>query len=86
VSEANKQLARRWFEEVWNQRSEAAIDAMYAPGGKSYGFPDADSVLVGPEAFKAVHRNFAELFPTCARPSKKSSPKATVSPSAGASP
>jgi predicted ester cyclase len=63
VSEANKQLLRRWFQEVWNQKSEAAIDAMFHPQGKSHGFPDADSVLVGPEAFKAIHRIFCGAFP-----------------------
>jgi steroid delta-isomerase-like uncharacterized protein len=61
--EANKQLAHRWFEEVWNQQSEAAIDALFAPEGKSHGFPDAQSVLAGPEAFKAIHRNFCGAFP-----------------------
>jgi steroid delta-isomerase-like uncharacterized protein len=63
MSEANKQLARRWFEEVWNQQSEAAIDEMYAPHGKAHGVPDAQSVLVGPEEFKKLHRNFVGAFP-----------------------
>jgi predicted ester cyclase len=63
MSEANKNLLRRWFEQVWNQKSEAAIDEMFSPQGKSHGFPDADSVLVGPEAFKAIHRTFCGAFP-----------------------
>ena len=63
MSEANKLLLRRWFEQVWNQKSEAAIDEMFHKDGKSHGFPDADSVLAGPEAFKAVHRNFVWAFP-----------------------
>ncbi|MGC1421362.1 MAG: ester cyclase [Terracidiphilus sp.] len=63
MSEANKELVRRWFEEVWNQQSEAAIDEMYAPGGKAYGFPEPNSVLVGPESFKSVHRVFLGAFP-----------------------
>ena len=58
MSDANKLLLRRWFEQVWNQKSEAAIDEMFHPQGKSHGFPDADTVLVGPEPFKAVHRTF----------------------------
>jgi predicted ester cyclase len=62
MSEANKQLAIRWFEEVWNQRSEAAIDRMYGTNGKSYGFPDRDSVIEGPEAFKEIHRIFLAAF------------------------
>jgi predicted ester cyclase len=63
MSEANKLLLRRWYEQVWNQKSEAAIDEMFSPHGKSHGFPDADSVLVGPEAFKAIHRTFCGAFP-----------------------
>ncbi|HEY4047356.1 MAG TPA: ester cyclase [Acidobacteriaceae bacterium] len=63
MSEANKQLARRWFEQVWNQRSEKAIDEIFHPHGKCYGFPDPDSVLEGPEAFKEIHRSFCGAFP-----------------------
>jgi len=63
TQEANKQLAHRWFEEVWNQQSEAAIDAKFSSEGKCYGFPTPDAVLVGPEAFKAVHRTFCGAFP-----------------------
>ena len=61
--EENKQLVRRWFEEVWNQKREDAIDAMYYREGKAHGFPDAQSVLVGPEEFKKVHRTFLGAFP-----------------------
>ena len=63
MSEANKLLLKRWFEEVWNQKSEAAIDEMFSKSGKSQGFPEPDSVLVGPESFKAVHRTFCGAFP-----------------------
>jgi len=63
MSEANKLLLKRWFEQVWNRKSEAAIDEMFSQQGKSHGFPDAETVLVGPEAFKAVHRTFCGAFP-----------------------
>jgi steroid delta-isomerase-like uncharacterized protein len=63
MSEENKQLVRRWFEEVWNQQSEEAIDQMFAPGGNAYGFPEAASVLIGPESFKSVHGIFLGAFP-----------------------
>ena len=63
MSEANKLLSKRWFEQVWNQKNEAAIDEMFSKNGKSHGFPEPDSVLVGPEPFKAVHRNFVGAFP-----------------------
>jgi steroid delta-isomerase-like uncharacterized protein len=63
MSAANKLVVTRWFDEVWNQKNEAAIDEMFPPDGKAYGFPDPDSVLVGPEAFKTVHRGFCGAFP-----------------------
>jgi predicted ester cyclase len=63
MSEANKILARRWWEEVWNQKSEAAIDELFAADGKSWGFPEPDSCLIGPEAFKPLHRTFCGAFP-----------------------
>jgi steroid delta-isomerase-like uncharacterized protein len=63
MSEANKALAREWFEQVWNQKSEEAIDRLFSPQCKCYGFPESDGVLVGPEAFKAIHRNFCGAFP-----------------------
>jgi steroid delta-isomerase-like uncharacterized protein len=61
--EENKALAKRWFEEVWNRKDEAAIDRMLHPHGRGYGLPYPDSVLEGPEAFKEVHRTFCGAFP-----------------------
>ena len=63
MSSANSELVHRWFEEVWNKQSEEAIDQMFAPGGKSYGFPTADAVLIGPDKFKEIHRFFLGAFP-----------------------
>jgi predicted ester cyclase len=62
-TEASRQIAIRWFEEVWNQKNEAAIDEMFSAKGKAYGFPEADSILVGPEAFKLIYRTFVGAFP-----------------------
>ena len=58
----NKILARRWFEEVWNSGSESAIDELFHPQGKAYGFPEPESILTGPEAFKTIHRHFHSAF------------------------
>ena len=63
MSSANKLIATEWFEQVWNQRDEAAIDRLFHPGGKCYGFPDGDTTLSGPEAFKVAHRTFVGAFP-----------------------
>jgi predicted ester cyclase len=63
MSEANRQLIRRWFEEVWNQKSAVAIDEMFSAEGKAHGFPDADSFIVGPAAFKLIHETYIGAFP-----------------------
>ena len=63
MSEANRQLTRRWFDEVWNQQNSTTIDAMFAPDGKSYGFPEPGSVLAGPGNFKEIHATFCGAFP-----------------------
>jgi len=62
MSEANKEVLRNWFERVWNQQSTAAIDELYVSDGRAHGFPQADSVLIGPDEFKTIHRNFCETF------------------------
>jgi steroid delta-isomerase-like uncharacterized protein len=63
VSEANRQLTQRWYDEVWNQQNSATIDEMFAADGQSYGFPEPGSVLVGPNNFKAIHSTFCGAFP-----------------------
>jgi hypothetical protein len=63
MSEQNKALAKRWFEEVWNQGRESAIDELFHPEGEVYGFPEPDSVLIGPAGFKTIHRVFRNKSP-----------------------
>jgi steroid delta-isomerase-like uncharacterized protein len=62
MSEQNKALAKRWFEEVWNQGRESTIDELFHPQGKVHGFPEPDSVLIGPAGFKTIHRVFRSAF------------------------
>lgn len=61
--QANEQLLRRWFEEVWNKKREQAIDEMLTEDCVAYGLPDPDAVLRGPGQFKVLHRNFCGAFP-----------------------
>jgi predicted ester cyclase len=51
----------RWFEEVWNQGNEATIDEFFSPEGRSYGFPNPDSVI-GRDEFKATVSQFRTTF------------------------
>ncbi len=54
----------RWFEEVWNNKSEDAIDEMLAADVVGYGLSEPDgSQIVGPESFKRLHRAFISAFP-----------------------
>ncbi len=62
-AQANEQLIRRWFEEVWNRKQETAIDEMLAEDCVAYGLPDPDAVVRGPEQFKRFHRGFCGAFP-----------------------
>ena len=48
MSEQNKELVRRWFEEVWNQGRREAIAEMLAPDAVIY---DGGSASTGPEGF-----------------------------------
>jgi steroid delta-isomerase-like uncharacterized protein len=59
-----KALIRRWFEEVWNQGREEAIDEMFAEDGIAHGLADETSApLRGASGFKPFFRNFRGAFP-----------------------
>jgi steroid delta-isomerase-like uncharacterized protein len=62
MSDANKQLIKRWFDEVWNKGRAEAIDEMFAPHGRAHGLSDDDSVI-GPNEFKTFHARFRGAFP-----------------------
>src|SRR3954467_9986370 len=51
----------RWFEEVWNNKSEAAVDEMLADDGVGHGLPGGD--IRGPAAFKEYQRALVSAYP-----------------------
>ncbi len=64
MSEENKALVRRWFEEVWNKGRSDAIDEMFAADGIAYGLSDDEgSPLKGAADFKPFHETFRGAFP-----------------------
>jgi steroid delta-isomerase-like uncharacterized protein len=64
MSEENKALVRRWFEEVWNKGRAEAIDEMFAEDGVAHGLSDASGQpLRGPAGFRPFHRSFRDAFP-----------------------
>ena len=64
MSDENKTLIRRWFEEVWNQGREEAIDEMFAQHGVAHGLADeSGNELRGPTDFKPFFHKFRSAFP-----------------------
>ena len=64
MSEENKQLLRRWFEEVWNKGRVDAIDEMFAENGIAHGLADDPSQPIkGPREFRPFHTLFRDAFP-----------------------
>lgn len=61
MPEQLRELAERWFEEVWNKGREEAIDELAAPDAESYGFPQPESTL-NPHEFKEYVREFRRTF------------------------
>jgi steroid delta-isomerase-like uncharacterized protein len=63
MSEANKALVRRWFEEVWNQGREDTIDELLAANGVGHGLSDNDVDVHGPAEFKPFVRSLRGAIP-----------------------
>lgn len=64
MSEDNKALVRRWFEEVWNKGRAEAIGEMLAVDGVVHGLSDdPNNPLRGPDDFRPFHTTFRGAFP-----------------------
>ena len=64
MSEENKELVRRWFEEVWNKGRADAIEEMFDVNGIAHGLSDDPSQPIkGPTDFKPFYTTFREAFP-----------------------
>jgi steroid delta-isomerase-like uncharacterized protein len=63
MSEANKTLVRRWFDEVWNQGREETIDELFAASGVGYGLGDTETPIQGPAGVKPFVRNLRGALP-----------------------
>lgn len=63
MSEENKALIERWFEEVWNQGNSKTIDELLAQDGVIHGLVDASGQPVrGLEGFHEFHNQFRSAF------------------------
>ena len=57
-------IAHAWFEWVWNQGDEEAIDELFSPAGTADGLPvRRDGKIAGPQDFKRFAKNFRAALP-----------------------
>ena len=64
MSEENKALLRRWFDEVWNKGRADAIEEMFDEFGIAHGLSDDPlNPIRGPQNFRPFHTTFREAFP-----------------------
>lgn len=67
MSEKNKALIRRWFEEVWNQGRSDVIDELLAEDAVIHGLVDAaGNPVSGLDGFHDFHTQFRGAFPDVA--------------------
>lgn len=59
MTEADRGLGARWFEEVWNKGRRAAIAEMFAPDGVLH---EGNTDCVGPEGFYAFYDRLMAAF------------------------
>ncbi len=64
MSEENKALMLRWFEEVWNQGRAEVIDELLVEDGVIHGLADtAGTPVRGLQEFREFHKQFRGAFP-----------------------
>lgn len=64
MNEQNEALIRRWFEEVWNNKNETAIDEMLDDEVVGYGLNDgAGNEIVNKETFKQLFHALTGAYP-----------------------
>jgi steroid delta-isomerase-like uncharacterized protein len=62
--EENKQLVRRWFEEVWNNGHAELIEEMFDENGIAHGLSeDPAKPIKGPKDYTPFYYVFREAFP-----------------------
>ena len=63
VEDRYRALARRWFEEVWNEGREETIDELIAPDAVIHGLAEGGQQLVGPHNFRRFYHQFKSGLP-----------------------
>jgi steroid delta-isomerase-like uncharacterized protein len=56
-------IARRWFDEVWNQGREEVVDELFAEDSVAHGLGEGAATVRGPEEFKMFFRTMKGALP-----------------------
>jgi steroid delta-isomerase-like uncharacterized protein len=57
-------LVREWFQQVWTERRDEAIDRLMATDAVIHDLPTPDGApMKGPAAFRTFHQKFLAAFP-----------------------
>lgn len=64
MSEENKQLIRRWFDEVWNNGRDEVIEELFDENGIAHGLGDDPAhPIKGPSGYRPFYATFRQAFP-----------------------
>jgi steroid delta-isomerase-like uncharacterized protein len=63
MSDDAKSIARRWFEEVWNQGRDETIEELLAPEAVAHNLNEPGEDVHGREGFKRHHDALRGAFP-----------------------
>lgn len=64
MSEENKAVVRRWFDEVWNQGRAEVIEELFADHGIAHGLSDDPAnPIKGPRDYRPFYEVFRQAFP-----------------------
>lgn len=61
--EENVKLARRWFQEVWNEGRMQTVHELFAPDGVAIGQSEQGEALRGPKDFASFVERIRGAFP-----------------------
>lgn len=64
MSEENKEVVRRWFDEVWNNGRAEAIEELFDENGIAHGLSDDPANPIrGPQGYRPFYDVFRQAFP-----------------------
>jgi steroid delta-isomerase-like uncharacterized protein len=64
MSEENKEIVRRWFDEVWNKKRAEVIEELFDENGIAHGLSDDPArPIQGPKDYRPFYDVYCQAFP-----------------------